>query len=179
MRSHSTAPAYPVELVVLAVREADSRLATALRYARAQKLGINGRFTSRSGHNRCFHALADIASLTSSHPAISAVTLIRRDGQALLRAEHGGTDLAQALAAERTRPYTEAEAAAFLAQYQVLRKALPRHRRELDEIAGLARPLMPTWMQPARIGRPRTVVWPLPLPAGRYNWSVSPLSRAA
>ncbi|MFD3870337.1 hypothetical protein [Streptomyces sp. NPDC058623] len=43
------------------MREADSCLASALRYAPAQKLGINGRFTSRSGHDQCFHALADIA----------------------------------------------------------------------------------------------------------------------
>ncbi|MEV4190332.1 zeta toxin family protein [Streptomyces toxytricini] len=117
---------YSVELVVLAVREADSRLATALRYARALKLGINGRFTSRAGHDQCFHALTDIADLAAGHPAISAVTLIRRDGQALLRAEHGSTELARALAAERARPYTEAEAAAFLALYRALREALPR-----------------------------------------------------
>ncbi|MEY2233342.1 zeta toxin family protein [Streptomyces sp. BF23-19] len=170
---------YPVELVVLAVREADSRLATALRYARAQKLGINGRFTSRTGHDQCFRALTDIADIAAGHPAISAVTLIRRDGQALLRSEHGSTQLARALAAERARPYTEAEAAAFLALHRALRAVLPRHRRELDEIAGLARPLMPSGMQPARIGRPRPVVWPLPLPAGRYACSVSPFSRAA
>ncbi|MER7827006.1 zeta toxin family protein [Streptomyces sp. NPDC096097] len=170
---------YPVELVVLAVREADSRLATALRYARAQKLGINGRFTSRAGHDQCFHALTDITDLATGHPAISAVTLIRRDGRALLRSEHGSTQLARALAAERARPYTEAEAAGFLALYRALREALPRHRRELDEIAGLARPLMPARMQPLWIGRPRPEVWPLALPAVRYDWSVSPWRRAA
>ncbi|WP_331718909.1 zeta toxin family protein (plasmid) [Streptomyces virginiae] len=170
---------YPVELVVLAVREADSRLATALRYARAQKLGINGRFTSRAGHDQCFHALTEIADIATGHPAVSAVTLIRRDGQALLRSEHGSTQPARALAAERARPYTETEAAAFLALHRALRAVLPRHRRELDEIAGLARPLMPARMQPARIGRPRPEVWPLPLPAGHYACSVSPFSRAA
>ncbi|MFD5891585.1 zeta toxin family protein [Streptomyces sp. NPDC060334] len=170
---------YPVELVMLAVREADSRLATALRYARAQKLGINGRFTSRAGHDQCFHALTDIAHLAAGHPAISAVTLVRRDGQALLRSERGSTQPARALAAERARPYTEAEATAFLALHRALREALPRHRRELDAIAGLARPLMPGRMQPPRIGRPRPQVWPLAVPAGRYDWSVSPLRRAA
>ncbi|MFF4393066.1 zeta toxin family protein [Streptomyces sp. NPDC001552] len=168
---------YPVELVVLAVQEADSRLATALRYARAQKFGINGRFTSRAGHDQFFHALTDIADLAAGHPAISAVTLVRRDGQALLRSERGRARLARALAAERAR--TEAEAAAFLALYRALREALPRHRRELDEIAGLARPLMPARMQPPRIGCPRPEVWPLALPAGRYDWAVSPLRRAA
>ncbi|MGW7436473.1 hypothetical protein [Streptomyces sp. NPDC054849] len=107
------------------------------------------------------------------------MTLIRRDGQALLRSEDDSAQLAWALAAERARPYTEAEAAAFLALYQVLRQALPRDRRELDEIAGLARQLMPIWMQPARIERLRTAVRPLPLPVGRYDRSVSPLIRAA
>ncbi|MFD7094077.1 zeta toxin family protein [Streptomyces xanthophaeus] len=169
---------YPVELVVLAVREADSRIATALRYARAQRLGINGRFTSRSGHDRCFHALTDIASLASGHPAVAAVTLIGRDGQALLRSEHGGPHLAWALAAERARPYTETEAAAFLALHRALREVLPRHRRELDEIAGLARPLMPGRLRPTRIGCSATAAGRLPLPA-RYDWPVSQLSRAA
>ncbi|MFD3782241.1 zeta toxin family protein [Streptomyces sp. NPDC058612] len=169
---------YPVELVVLAVREADSRLATALRYARAQRLGINGRFTSRSGHDRCFHALTDIVGLASGHPAVAAVTLIRRDGQALLRSERGGPQLAWALAAERARPYTEAEAVAFLALHRAVREVLPRYRRELDEIAGLARPLMPGRLRPARIGRPAAAPRSLPLPV-RYDWPVSPLSRAA
>ncbi|GAA2651513.1 hypothetical protein GCM10010425_75920 [Streptomyces spororaveus] len=125
-----------------------------------------------------FQALTDIADLAAGHPAVSAVTMVRRDGQALLRSEHGSTQLARALAGERARPYTEAEAAAFLALHRALREALPRHRRELDEIAGLARPLMPARMQPPRIGRPRPEAWPLPLPAGLYDWPVSPLSRA-
>lgn len=68
---------------------------------------------------------------------------------------------------------------AFLTLHRTLREALPRHRRELDEIAGLARPLMPARMQPPRIGRPRPDVRPLALPASRYDWSVSPLRRAA
>lgn len=95
---------YPVELVVLAVREADSRLATALRYARAQKLGINGRFASRAGHDQCFHVLTDITDLAVRHPAITAVTLVRRDGEALLRSERGSTQPAQALAADHRHP---------------------------------------------------------------------------
>ncbi|WP_258565638.1 hypothetical protein [Streptomyces sp. WELS2] len=40
------------------MREADSRLATALRYARALQRGGIGRFTSRLGHDTCFRALA-------------------------------------------------------------------------------------------------------------------------
>ncbi|MFJ3840618.1 hypothetical protein ACIPY6_34630 [Streptomyces sp. NPDC090054] len=108
-----------------------------------------------------------------------ARALVRRDGQALLRSERGSTLPARALAAERARPYSEEEAAAFLALHRALREALPRHRPELDEIAALARPLMPARMQPPRIGRPRPEMWPLALPAADYDWLVSPLSRAA
>ncbi|GGT54519.1 ATP/GTP-binding protein [Streptomyces kurssanovii] len=182
---HSALPfatgGYPVELVVLAVREADSRLATALRYARAQQLGLSGRFTTRAGHDICFHALTGIVELAQSHPAIRAVTVIRRDGTALLRHEAGGgAPLPWALEAERQRRYTEQEAVAFLRLHQGLRRALPQHRRELDEIAALARPLMPARAQPARIGRPHPPLWPLPVPrrTSAYD-SVRTFSRAA
>ncbi|MEU0447594.1 zeta toxin family protein [Streptomyces tendae] len=102
------ADGYPVELVVLTVRETDSRLSTALRYARALQRGGTGRFTSRSGHDTCFRALTDVA-VAEQRPQIAAITVIRRDGQALLRHENGsGTGQASwALAAERLRPYTE------------------------------------------------------------------------
>ncbi|MEW1699291.1 MULTISPECIES: zeta toxin family protein [unclassified Streptomyces] len=173
---------YPVDLVVLAVRESDSRQATALRYARALQLGATGRFTSRSGHDVCFRALADVVAAAERHPQIASVTIVRRDGHALLRHESGaGTGRASwALAAERLRPYTEQEAAAFLHLHQGLRRALPRHRDELDEIAALARPLMPPGMQPVRLGRPHPSVWPLPLPlSGSGYGSFSSFSRAA
>ncbi|MGW0653421.1 zeta toxin family protein [Streptomyces umbrinus] len=76
---------YPVELVVLAVREADSRFATALRCARALQYGTTGRFTTRAGHDTCVCALADVVALAERHPQIAAVTVIRRHGHALLR----------------------------------------------------------------------------------------------
>ncbi|MFF0087354.1 hypothetical protein ACFYR1_48090 [Streptomyces canus] len=60
---------YPVELVVLPVRAADSRLATALRYARALELGGTGRFTTGSGHDTCYRALADIVTAVERAPA--------------------------------------------------------------------------------------------------------------
>ncbi|MER8237012.1 zeta toxin family protein [Streptomyces sp. NPDC094049] len=173
---------YPVDLVVLAVRGADSRQATALRYARALQLGSTGRFTSRSGHDVCFRALADIVAAAENHPQIASITVIRRDGHALLRHENGGgTGRAPwALAAERLRPYTEQEAAAFLHLHQGLSRALPRHRRELEEIAALARPLMPPGMQPPRIARthPPANLLPVPLRAAGYG-ALSSFSRAA
>jgi len=172
---------YPVELVVLAVRETDSRLATALRYARALQRGGTGRFTTRAGHDTCFRALADVVAVAERHPQIGAVTVIRRDGHALVRHEAGGSGRASwALTAERLRPYTEQEAAAFIRLHQALRRALPQHRAELDEIAARARPLMPSRVQPARIDRPCPPVWSLPITrrAPGYD-SLSSLSRAA
>jgi hypothetical protein len=174
---------YGIELVVLAVRESDSRLATALRYARAQQIGIPAPFTSRAEHDTCFRVIADIMELAQPHPAI-AVTVIRKDGQALLRQEQaGGVRRASwALAAERLRPYTEQEATQFLTLYRALRRALPQHRGELDEIAALARPLMPAHLQPTRIDRPHPPSWPPPLPRRTRQPGyepVSSLSRAA
>ncbi|MFF5408432.1 hypothetical protein ACFY8K_36955 [Streptomyces misionensis] len=124
---------------------------TARRYALQR--GGTGRFTSRSGHDICFRALADVVAVAEQHPQVAATTVIRRDGQALLRQESGGAGRASwALAAERLRPYTEQETEAFLRLHQSLRRALPRHRQELDEIATLARSLMPAAVQPACLG---------------------------
>ncbi|MGW9436090.1 zeta toxin family protein [Streptomyces sp. NPDC055607] len=100
------AAGYPVDLVILAVREADSLLATALRYARSLQRGGYPRFTSRTGHGVCFHALTDLVAAAETHPQIASLTVIRRDGHALVRHEHGaGAGRASwALAAERLRP---------------------------------------------------------------------------
>jgi hypothetical protein len=172
---------YPVELVVLAVREADSRQATALRYARALQIGLTPRFTTRSGHRTCFHALTDVVTVAERHPAIAAITVIRRDGRALLRREAGAAgSVSWALAAERARPYTEQEAAAFFRLHHGLWRALPRHRDELEEMVALARPLMPPGMQLARIDRPHPSSWPLPVPLKEPVYDASrSFSRAA
>ncbi|MFF3968016.1 zeta toxin family protein [Streptomyces griseorubiginosus] len=170
---------YPVELVVLAVREADSRLATALRYARALQSGITARFTTRAGHDRCYQAVADLTTAADTHPAITAVTVTRRDGHALLRQEQLAAPgrASWVLAAERHRPYTGQEAAHFMQLYQGLRRALPQHRDELDEIAALARPLMPAGFQRLRIAAHHPDIRLLPLPRTAYD--SSSLSRAA
>ncbi|WP_343242512.1 MULTISPECIES: zeta toxin family protein [unclassified Streptomyces] len=175
------ASGYPVELVVLAVREADSRQATALRYARSLQIGLTPRYTTRSGHRTCFNALTDVVTAAERHPAIAAITVIRRDGRALLRHEAGGAgSVSWALAAERARPYTEQEAAAFFRLHHGLWRALPQHRDELEEMLALARPLMPPAMQPARIDRPQPSLWSLPvtLQGAAYEASSS-FSRAA
>ncbi len=139
------------------------------------------RFTTRSGHRTCFHALTDVLTAAERHPAITAITVIRRDGRALLRHEAGGAGSASwALAAERARPYTEQEAAAFFRLHHGLWRALPQHRDELEEMVALARPLMPPGMQPTRIDRPHPSLWPLPVPLRAEGYdSLSSFSRAA
>lgn len=153
---------YPIELIALAVRAADSRQSTALRYARAQQLGLPARFTAATGHNICFAAVPEVAATAAAHPAVTAVTTIRRDGAALFRSEGRDMRAVRALTAEHLRPYTEREAGQFLSLHRALRKALPRYRRELEEIAALAWPLMPPRMRPAPLGRPRPDVRLLP-----------------
>ncbi|MFG2260970.1 hypothetical protein [Streptomyces mirabilis] len=105
-----------------------------------------------------------------THPAITAVTVIRRDGQALLRQEQPAAPgrASWALASERQRPYTEQEAARFLRIHQGVWRALPEHRAELADIAALARPLVPAHLQPSRIGVPRHAVRLLPVPRPGY-----------
>ncbi|MFF2518762.1 zeta toxin family protein [Streptomyces sp. NPDC058086] len=169
---------YAVEAVVLAVRATDSRMATALRYARNLQSQVPGRFTSRTGHDRCYQGIASAVTAAEAHPAISAVTVIRRrGGQAVLRQEHPAAPgrASWALAAERLRPYTDQEAVRFVRLHQGLRRALPEHRAELDAIAALARPLMPARMQLSRIATQAVRLLPVPRP----DCDSSSLSRAA
>ncbi|MER6734687.1 zeta toxin family protein [Streptomyces puniciscabiei] len=148
---------YPVELVVLAVRATDSRLATALRYARALQAGIPGRFTTAAGHDRCFQRCRRRRGGRGGAPGLCGGDgdPPRRPGTAAPRslrpraaARHGRSLW------ERSRLYTEQEAARFLRLHQGLRRALPEHRAELDGIAALARPLLPVRWQPSGSGYP-------------------------
>lgn len=171
---------YPVDLVILAVREADSLLATALRYARALQIGGLARFTSRAGHDTCVNGLAETVARAEQHPAISSITVIRRDGTALLRQEHGSVGEASwALAAEQLRPYADQEAVQFLQLHQALRRALTQHRHELDQALALARPLMPARMQPPRLARPSPSPRSLPVRRVAGYDCLSSFSRAA
>ncbi|GGV47596.1 ATP/GTP-binding protein [Kitasatospora herbaricolor] len=140
---------YRVELVVLAVRGADSRQATALRYAKAQQRGVPARFTSAAGHDVCFRAVAEALQAAQGSAVVDSVMVVGRDGLAVVDPAGGGdSDAARALAAERARPYTEEEACRFLDIQRALRAALPQHRDELEEITALGRALMPVGVRP-------------------------------
>ncbi|MER5201172.1 zeta toxin family protein [Streptomyces sp. NPDC002755] len=173
---------YRVEVVVLAVRAADSRQGTADRCAQLLRLGATGRFTTAGGHDEHFAALGEAVAAAEHVPAADLVTVMRRDGSVLYRNERapGGTwtrpaGAHHALVAEHNRPYTDQEAARFWAIQRRLRRQLPHYRRDLEQIARLARLLMPEHLLPYRLRGPAAVA---ALPARPYE-SCSSFSRAA
>ncbi|KEF04810.1 Zeta toxin family protein [Kitasatospora aureofaciens] len=165
---------YRVEVVVLAVRAADSLQGTAARYAQVSRYGGPARFTTTDGHDTHFAALADAVAAAENTPVADAVTVLRRDATVIYRNERSRTGhwtrpagAAAALLLEQTRPYTTAEAAQFGATHRWLRSAMPHYRDALRHIAGLARPLMPLHLQPHRLPGPGPVA-ALPLPRPGY-----------
>lgn len=144
------AAGYRVELVVLAVRQADSRQGIGARYAEAiAQNNCYARFTSAHGHDQCYDVVPDIVEAVERESAVDSVTVVRRDGTTLYRGERGMGDqallgAAEALRSERLRPYSEKEAAAFREIQERLYRELPEHYDEWDEIAALARPLLPS-----------------------------------
>ncbi|MFF8868042.1 zeta toxin family protein [Streptomyces sp. NPDC015139] len=172
---------YRVELVVLAVRAADSRQGTADRCAQMLQLGAAGRFTTASGHDMHFAALQEAVEAAEDVPVAELVTVMRRDGSVLYRNERASGEswvrpagAVHALVSEHNRPYTDQEAARFWAIQRRLRSQLPLYRRDLEQIAQLARPLMPEHLLPYRLRGPADVA---ALPARNYE-SCSSLSRA-
>ncbi|MFI5905409.1 zeta toxin family protein [Streptomyces cyaneofuscatus] len=180
---------YRVELVVLAVRAADSRQGTAVRCADVNRLGGHGRFTTAAGHDRHFAVLADAVAAAERAAAVDCVMVWGRDGTVLHRNDRTPqgswarpSGAVGALLGEHRRPYTSQEAARFWALQRRLRAELPHYRHDLEQVARLARVLMPAHLQPRRLTGPG-VMAALPLPRaggdgyGPVAWSS--LSRAA
>ncbi|WP_042422177.1 zeta toxin family protein [Streptacidiphilus anmyonensis] len=148
---------YRVELLVLAVRAADSRQGTAHRYARVTKLGAPARFTTGAGHDAVFQVLPDVVAAAERLAVVDQVTVMRRDASALYRSDptaegslrHAGAALA--LLAEQSRPYTDQEAAQFWAIQRHLHQVMPQYRDDLVDIAARAIALMPYARQPRRL----------------------------
>ncbi|MFI1177521.1 zeta toxin family protein [Streptomyces melanogenes] len=178
---------YRVELLVLGVRAADSRLGTATRCAELARLGVAPRFTAGDAHDATFAVVADVVRAAEHDPAtVASVSVIRRDLTAVyrnertpagdwVRAPRGG----HVLEAEQQRPYTTAEAARFFATLRRVHGVLPQYRTDLVEIAALAWPLMPAHLQPRTLASPLT---PARLPLPRHDvgyWAPSSLARAA
>ncbi|MFF3505350.1 zeta toxin family protein [Streptomyces sp. NPDC003247] len=177
-----------VELIVLGVRAADSRLGTAARCAELARMGGAVRFTPAAGHRRIDAVLADVVRAAEAEPDIvSSVSVVRRDLAAVYRNEctangtwarppRGG----QAVEAEQRRPYTPSEAASFLAALERVQEQLPQYRSDLVEIAAMAWPLMPAGLRPRALAATlSTAALPVPVrPGGGYSdWRV--FTRAA
>ncbi|MFD3584240.1 zeta toxin family protein [Streptomyces sp. NPDC058683] len=139
---------YRVELVVLAVREADSRQGIGLRYARVLRRNpTHARFTETAGHNECFKALGEVVAAVERESSVHALRVVRRDGTVLHRSERGDAGhlpggAVQAMEGEWRRPYTTVEAAHFFGNQGLLHRRLPQYADEWHEIAELAAPLI-------------------------------------
>ncbi|MDQ0305909.1 hypothetical protein J2S46_000465 [Kitasatospora herbaricolor] len=70
-----------------------------------------------------------------------------------------------------------AQALQFASLHAALLRALPHHRDELEQIAALARPLLPPGMQPAQLDQPQT--GPVPALTADCWPSISSLSTEA
>ncbi|MFJ5803698.1 zeta toxin family protein [Streptomyces decoyicus] len=148
---------YRVEIVVLAVRAADSRQGTAARYAKLSQRGVPARFTTATGHDSCYAVLPEVVGVAEQLSAVDEVLVMLRDTNPLYRNTLDGhgrwarrPGAALALAAEQARPYTCEEAARFWAVQRWLHTAVPQYRDDLIAIAGLACPLMPA-QQPRQL----------------------------
>ncbi|MFD5473384.1 zeta toxin family protein [Streptomyces sp. NPDC127105] len=173
---------YRVELVVLAVRAADSRQGTAVRCADVNRLGGHGRFTTAQGHDHHFAVLADAVAAAEQEAVADSVMVWGRGGTVLYRNDltpQGSwtrpAGAVKALLAEQRRPYTSREAARFWALQRRLRAELPHYRHDIEEIACLARALMPAHLQPRRLPGP-TAVAALPLPRARDDDGYGPVA---
>ncbi|MCQ8835802.1 zeta toxin family protein [Streptomyces malaysiensis] len=151
---------YRVELVVLAVRPADSRQGTAVRYAQVGQRGLPARFTTAAGHDTHFAVLPEVVAAAEQLSVADSVMVMRRDAHLLYHndqtapgrwAQRPAAELA--LVAEQSRPYTPEEAAPFWAVQRWLHAAMPQYRDDLIAIAGLACPLMPA-QQPRQLHAP-------------------------
>ncbi|MDX5569973.1 zeta toxin family protein [Streptomyces sp. ID05-04B] len=176
---------YRVELVVLAVRAADSRQGTAVRCADVNRLGGRGRFTTAQGHDHHFAVLADAVAVAEQEAVADSVMVWGRDGTVLYRNDltpQGSwvrqTGAVKALLAEQRRPYTSQEAARFWAFQRRLCAELPHYRHDIEQIARLARALMPAHLQPRRLAGPAAVA-ALPMPRARDDDGYGPVASSS
>ncbi|MFB8441216.1 zeta toxin family protein [Streptomyces niveus] len=186
-RRHHAA-GHRVELIVLGMRAADSRLGIATRCAELARIGGTPRFTQAAAHARSFAVLADVVRAAEEAPHIvDSVSVIRRDLTAVYRNERalngewvrppqGG----KAVEAEQRRPYATAEAARFQATLQRVQGELPQYRQDLVEIAALAWPLMPAHLKPPALASTiPTTALPVSLRQGGGYCPLSSFIRAA
>lgn len=134
---------YEVDVVLLGVPDAQSRLGTALRFADQlrQNDGV-GRFPTAEGHDQCYQAVADIARQIDAGQVPVDNAMVARRGLYRPPAVEGG--VSEALHAERTRPLDAAQVHQFTAGVTRLHRELGAPwRREVIDIVNRAEPLIP------------------------------------
>jgi UDP-N-acetylglucosamine kinase len=145
------AAGYRVEVAIMAVPQAQSRLGILSRYEQMVAASGHGRMVETANHDACYAAMLDAADLIDRDQVVDVVAVYRR-GNHLLYANSAGIDgdwaapaaTRRTIEAERDREWTAAEAGQFLDEWQRLVRALPPdwHPR-LEHVASLARPHLP------------------------------------
>ena len=145
------AAGYRVDTAIVAVPEATSRLGVLGRFwSEVVEVG-HGRYIERAGHDATYAGVMRAAAALDAGRLSDNVFVFRRGGEVIYH-NHLDADgqwarparAAEALQAERTRLWTEAEQRWFDTNVERLRNEIdPRWRPEVDEIAELGRRHIP------------------------------------
>lgn len=117
-----------------------------------------------AAHAQARRTAAAITVAAAADPAVTSVTVIDGDHQALGR----NAWAPWALSAAAHRPYTEQEAPGFHTVQWALRLKLPRLREEVDQIGAEAESLMPSRWRARQVqyqARPRRLPVPIAGPS--------------
>jgi len=141
---------YRVETAILAVPESLSRLGILQRYEEQRRDKGHGRLTLQSNHDAAYAGVLAAADLIDREKLVDAVAVYRRGNDLLYANELTGEQqwavtpgTRAAINAERTRPWTDRQAASFTSAIDALAHRLPADLRpELDTIVALATPNM-------------------------------------
>jgi hypothetical protein len=142
---------YRVEVAILAVPAALSRLGIVARYHQQVQAAGHGRLTERTNHDACYAGVVRTAEHLDARALAHSVAVYRRGNHLLYSNTLTPTGTWQrppvtvaAVTAERTRLWSTAEANDFLIHlYRLERELGPDWHPELDEIIHLARPHLP------------------------------------
>ncbi len=144
------AAGFRVEVAVLAVPEALSRLGIVARYLEQAAVHGRGRFVATSNHDACYRGIPETMAAIEAQRLADKVIVFRRGAVVVDSAERGpdgdwlGTPkLKNAVMAERSRPWGTTASLKFCTSLdRVARQGGPAWHPELREIAQLAAPLV-------------------------------------
>ncbi|MEU4603282.1 zeta toxin family protein [Kribbella sp. NPDC023972] len=116
---------YRVEVAILAVPEAASRLGVLDRHIRALEVYGYGRLADPAMHDSSYHRVLDTAEAIDRPQYVDEVAVLRPDGQ-IIHAGNGRwqqeSSAAEAVERERKRPWTAAESREFLEAVAEIRR---------------------------------------------------------